>query len=229
MILAYTGATVTSCLAGAVAGYLANDFGFRVEYDQAVLGTWLIVTGLPAAAVASSKALRTLGQKPQTAIVATSGTGPGGYNLVSNGRGGYNIFQSTIDLFSSPEWGKSKPEPESARRPELPSVFTVENLSWSEGMDPITIQFSEGEVLSFLETVWSRQTSDDSSKRRYPFSRNYFTIERRPAMDSSEYHGLISLLSSCNLICNRTQGKSGKLSLAPKRAIHLMKWAYGLA
>jgi hypothetical protein len=164
-----------------------------------------------------------LGQRLPTISGASAGASAGRMRPISGGQRGFLAMETVVPWLVG-----GGQEREAAQAPPLPDTFYVENLAWSENMEPISIEFSEAEVADFLHAVWRRQTSENTNERRYPFSRRYFQSQHKPRLDTSQYHGLMRLALDCGLIANRTQGKSGKLLLQPARAMRQVKFSYGL-
>ena len=70
--------------------------------------------------------------------------------------------------------------------------------------------------------AWRRQVQLKS-----PFSRRYWTRQRRPRLKTLQYNTMMILMMSLNgLVVNRDEGRSGILTLSPIDAMVKIKAAY---
>lgn len=214
---AYTVSTVSTLTTTAAAVWLAGEFGYSIRYDTTAVAVWLAGVGIPSVMHSGRHLYKTLGYRPPVAAAGTvsQGINRGRAVPIHGGKSGH------VFLFGGPSPSRDTP----ATPPPLPDVFTVSGVTWSAGMEPLTIQFSEIEVRNWLDAVWKRQTGDDSHARRYPMSRRYFTQRWKPRLDFSEYYGLVTLCDLAGIIVNRRHGRSGKLLLQPRRAIKQIQWS----
>ena len=218
------GFTVTSLISIPVSGLsvmLANDAGLEISYRPAMTGFWLVSVGYPALFVSIATLRRILGEKASVRISAAAQTSSNRMVPINGGQGGFLAMEKTIKAIKS--WGQQDDVV-----PPLPSIFLVENITWSANMEPITLEFTEAEVSDFLYTAWRRQIDDDIQASGTPFSRTYFTRMHRPKLRFSEYYGLMTLIENCGLVANRRQGKSGKLIMPPNRGLKQIKYTFGL-
>lgn len=222
----YTVSTFTALATGAVATYTANNtLGYSVAYDDTLPIAWLTFVGLPSTVYASAKLAKMLGKKTVATVTASTRKPVHGRAIPIHGGDSGHIFLNTVgSLFATSAPGPRVPGPR-ATVPQLPDVFTVTGVTWSDTMDAMTIEFSETEVRAFLDAVWRRQTSD-SQARHYPFSRSYFIKKHRPRLNFGEYYGLLALCDMAGIVANRSKGKSGKLLLQPSQALRQIKYTF---
>ncbi len=71
------------------------------------------------------------------------------------------------------------------------------------------------ELEEFLYVAWRRQSQEKS-----PFSRDYWTRQRRPRLKTLEYNLRMTVLISVDgLVIDRGERRSGKLTLEPRTAL----------
>ncbi len=71
----------------------------------------------------------------------------------------------------------------------------------------------------FLFIAWRRQT-----QKKAPFSRRYWTQQRRPSLTTLEYNVRLKLLTTISgLIIDRSEARSGHLAISPRMALDLIQ------
>jgi hypothetical protein len=75
------------------------------------------------------------------------------------------------------------------------------------------------ELEEFIYVAWRRQ-----SQNKNGFSRQYWTKQRRPRLKTLDYNIRMWALMSCaGLIIDRSEGRSGRMSVGPKEAIQIIR------
>ncbi len=100
------------------------------------------------------------------------------------------------------------------------SVVELETLSiWHSGNNHTIIM---ADVEEFVFAAWRRQRQSKSG-----FSRRYWTEQRRPIITTLEYKLRMKILTNIEgLIINRSEYRSGKITLSPNETIKKIKAAY---
>lgn len=71
----------------------------------------------------------------------------------------------------------------------------------------------------FLFAAWRRQ-----AQKKAPFNRRYWTEQRRPSLTTLEYEVRLKLLTSIpGLILDRSERRSGRMSIEPRTALALIQ------
>lgn len=90
---------------------------------------------------------------------------------------------------------------------------------WRVPMDDQLVRVRESELRAFLEVCYKR--------RKFQFSRNYWTKQRRPPMNELRYNAIMRLLVEAGIVENRVRGASGRLVLFPQEAVMFLKYESG--
>ena len=197
-----------------------------VAYDVAIIGTWFTFVGIPSLVISMAKLRQLLGEDRSIEVKAQTVGRPGRKIPINDGAGGYLAMadeRSPIkDVFKRFQLEPVYREPDI----DLPAVFQVSGIAWSQYMRPMTVELFDIQVEAFLQEVYDRQISRDPKKSAWPMSRNYFTKVRRPKIPLSVYYALLGLLLAHGAYANRSQGRSGYLTMTPSRAIKQIKYSY---
>ncbi len=195
--------------------FIANQvLAVLMGFSWAYLWKWetlLTIAGidflfnLPLLSACSDALRQELGLKSPAQIFGNWGRKTFGRSIpVKAGSKETNIFMQTLGL----------PSGNQAEIVELETITVWHN----DNSHTITMPNLE----EFLYVAWLRQTQ---SKK--PFSRTYWTRERRRRMTMLDYNIMMVALASCNgLVIDRSEGRSGKLSLSPSDAIVKIKDIY---
>lgn len=209
---------VVGAIGGAAIGYLGYEALRAVGYYPDL---WRTIAMVDAAIIGSTSVavfgdgLRNIMKiKKATTIEATTGGRPVPVNLA---QGKTHVFLSALTGRVG-QGGEAPP----ANLPPIPEMFTVYNCH-VPGQDPADVQLDLPTIETFLHRAWGRQ-----GDKRPPFSRRYWTEERRPPLDRAVYYGILTLLLSHGLIANRGERRSGRLILQPSTALRHLKYSYGL-
>lgn len=205
-------------IGGAAIGYLGYEALRFIGYYPDLWRTIAVVD----AAIIGSTSLAVFGDglrnimriKRATTIEARQGGRAVPVNLPTRTT---HVFLSAL---TGGKVGQGEPAP--ADLEPIPDVFTVYNCV-VPGQEPADVQLDLPTVETFLHRAYGRQWD-----RRPPFSRRYWTQERRPPLDTSAYYAVLTLLVAHGLIVNRGERRSGKLLLQPSTALRHLKYSYGL-
>ncbi len=113
----------------------------------------------------------------------------------------------------------------------MPGTSSHDNtgLAQIEELKSITVtvndedyEISLHKLEEFIYGVARRQ-----SQRKSGLSRRYWTLERKPRMSTQDYGLLMTVLENINgLIVNRSERKSGYLSVSPRKALELIQTSF---
>lgn len=203
----YAAATVSAATTGLVGGYLWQHFGGEPDYVVAIGATWFVTVGLPSIAISASSLRRVLGEKQQTAVTATPSRA---IPYTANGKSGY-VFNYATSAF---DWMTKARQDDDVM---LPEDFTI-------SVDGATHTITEPEIDFFIRRAWSKQRAG-----RAGLSRAYWTKTLRPALSRQEYEARMTLLLSVpRLVINRSERRSGKLSVPPQTAKRALMGVFSL-
>jgi hypothetical protein len=205
-------------IGGAAIGYLGYEalraVGYYPELWRTIAMVDAAIIGSTSVAVFSDGLRNIMKIRKATTIEATTGGRAVPVNLA---RGTAHIFLSALTGKAAGQGGDPPPD-----LPEIPQMFVVRSCP-VPGQDPADVQLDLPTVETFLHRAWDRQGS-----KRPPFSRRYWTQQRRPPLDAPMYYGLLTLLLAHGLIANRGERRSGRLILQPSTALRHLKYSYGL-
>jgi hypothetical protein len=123
---------------------------------------------------------------------------------INTAEGTSDIFMQTLRLNSG----------SSAEASEVAQVETI-----TIEYDNIEYTLTMPELEEFIYVAWRRQTQSKNG-----LSRHYWTKQRRPRLKTLDYNLRIWALMSCEgLILDRSEGRSGRLSVPPKEAIKIVR------
>jgi hypothetical protein len=115
-----------------------------------------------------------------------------------------NIFMQTLRLSSG-----------SPQEEYKPATINTVSVWYDENEHTLTTS----EIEEFIYVAWRRQ-----GQKKNGFSRQYWTRQRRPRLKTLEYNVRMWTLMSCEgLVINRSEGRSGKLSVPPDEAIKIIR------
>jgi hypothetical protein len=98
---------------------------------------------------------------------------------------------------------------------------TTEQISY-EPVDTISIWYDENEYTLTLPEI-----EKFIGQAKNGFSRNYWTRQHRPRLKTLEYNIRMWALASVDgLVINRSEGRSGRLSVSPNEAIQIIRSVY---
>jgi hypothetical protein len=182
--------------------YIMNwETGWTIALVNTIANTPLLL--------ASSNALRQeLGLRSPIQIIGSNNKNTFGRKIPINvdGKQG-NIFMQTLSL-----------APGIADQYKPVTIDTV-SIWYEENEYTLTIS----ELEEFIYVAWRRQ-----GQKKNGLSRQYWTKRRRPRrLKTLEYNIRIWTLTSCSgLIVDRSEGRSGRLTVSPDEAIKIIRSVY---
>ncbi len=191
-----------SCAIGASASYL---MGWHAGWTIAVLN---LGSSIYFFVTVNSRIGTELGSDSETVIAGNWNKKALGRKIpVNAGNKSTNIFMSTLQLASG---SLSEAEP----------IVELETLSvWYSGNNHTIIM---ADIEEFVFVAWRRQ-----GQSKPGFSRRYWTEQRRPIISTLEYKLRMKILINIeSLIINRSEYRSGKITLPPNETIKKIKAAY---
>lgn len=204
---AYSAASIASLFLGVAEVVLLRDFGYSPDPSLTIVGTWALAVGLPSTFASAELIRRKLGQVlPPSVSVTGSHTGR---RIPLNGvAGATHIFASLL------------PGPAAQAKHAAPPPTATDLVVSLDGVDTC-LPLPDFE--DFLYTAWRRQRQGQSG-----LSRTWWTRQRRPRLTRQAYDvRMTCLLSQPGLIRNRTQGRSGELTLSPKLTVQTITQGAG--
>lgn len=206
----YGAVSFTSVMSASVLGYLWEHMGGNTDYVLAIGGA-LLVVNIPSTLVGLETLRKKLGERQQNTVRAIGGH--------QNRRAipfGANGKQSHIFMSILP-WMKPQPEMDSQPEFDLPTIFT----STIDGNDySVTLP----EIETFVRTAWRKQRIGEAG-----LSRPYWTRRHQPRLRPLEYYTRLNILLSCSgLVLDRSQRRSGRLSVPPALAIKALQSQFSL-
>jgi hypothetical protein len=197
-------------LSGTTAG-LGASISLSVSYLTGspfwTIFAWANALGNLPLLLSSSDALRQeLGLRSPIQIIGSNSKAFGRKIPISVDGKQSNIFMQTLRLSS----GSPQEEYE-------PTTINTVSVWYDENEHTLTTS----EIEEFIYVAWRRQ-----GQKKNGFSRQYWTRQRRPRLKTLEYNVRMWTLMSCEgLVINRSEGRSGKLSVPPDEAIKIIRSA----
>jgi hypothetical protein len=183
--------------------YIMNwETGWTIALVNTIANTPLLL--------ASSNALRQeLGLRSPIQIIGSNNKNTFGRKIPINVDGKQsNIFMQTLSL-----------APGSTNRQNYkPTTINTVSIWYEENEYTLTIS----ELEEFIYVAWRRQ-----GQKKNGLSRQYWTKRRRPRLKTLEYNIRIWTLISCSgLVIDRSEGRSGRLTVSPDEAIKIIRSVY---
>lgn len=179
-------------------------------YLTAPLAAWALA-GTPLTFHLAERLLETAYNKPgpitafETSLPGQLDGGRRAIPYLKNGRQGTLLAHAVKSIL-----GGEEPPPAPPRR-----TMAAWRVPVGDGS---AVTIGERELLAFLELA--------ARRRKYQFSRRYWTERRKPPMPRPRYEALMQLLTSAGLVEARTAGASGWLvgNLKPHNAVSYLKY-----